>query len=95
MSVAGEVGTSGVADGRWGVAGPHLLAFRDIVPVGLTMHSRGARDRFMMPAQGFGLGEWLGAMCTSPWGWIEEGDRLFLRGRMMGGPVEVRFRREG
>ncbi|MBA2320927.1 MAG: hypothetical protein H0V89_07220, partial [Deltaproteobacteria bacterium] len=94
VSVAGEVGTSGVADGRWAVAGPHLLSFRDIVPVGLTMHSRGARDRFAMPAQGFGLGEWLGAMSSAPWGWILDDDRLILRGRMMGGGVEVRFRRE-
>ncbi len=94
VSVAGEVGTSGVADGRWGVAGQYLLSFQDIVPVGITMHSRGRRDRFMMPAAGFGLAEWLAAMCTAPWGWILEEDRLILRGTMLGGPVQVRFRRE-
>ena len=61
---------------------------------GLTMHSRGARDRFAMPAQGFGLGEWLAAKSAEPWGWILEEDRLILRGRMLGGGVPVRFRRE-
>ncbi len=94
VGVAGQVGTSGVADGRWSVAGPQQLRFEGIVPQGLTMHGR-TRDRFMVPANGFGMGEWLQAMCDEPWGWGVQGDRLILRGRIGGAGVEVRLRKEG
>jgi hypothetical protein len=93
LGMAGQVGTSGVAAGRWAVAGQFLVNFEGIVPQGLTMHGR-SRDRFMMPAGGFGMGEWLQAMCDAPWGWSSQADRMVLRGKMMGGAVEVRLRRE-
>lgn len=97
VAMADHVGTSGVVEGRWRVAGPHQLAFEGITPHSLTMHGRSQRrhDRFMMPAGGFGLGEWLEALSDAPWGWEQRPDRLVMRGTMMGGPVEVRMRREG
>jgi hypothetical protein len=93
LGVAGQMGTSGTADGQWAVAGAQRLQLRGIVPFGLTVHGR-SRDRFMMPAQGFGLGEWLQAMCDAPWGWAVQGDRLVLRGVIGGAMVEVRLRQE-
>jgi hypothetical protein len=48
----------------------------------------------MMPGKGFGIGEWLFALEEGLWAWRAVDDRLFLRGQMMGGPVEIRFRRE-
>lgn len=93
VAMADHVGTSGVSEGRWRVAGPHRLAFADIATQSLTMHGR-RRDRFMMPAGGFGMGEWLGALVESPWAWEQRADRLVLRGEMMGGGVEVRLRRD-
>jgi len=93
VAMAGQVGTSGVCTGRWKVAGPHHLAFSDIATGSLTLHGR-SRDRFLVPAQGFGLGEWLHALADGPWAWMPvQTDRLVLRGRMLGGDVEVRLRR--
>lgn len=93
VAMAEHVGTSGVVEGRWRVAGPASVAFEGITSQALTMHGR-RRDRFMMPAQGFGLGQWLEALSEAPWAWEARGDRLVMRGRMMGGAVEVRLRRE-
>jgi hypothetical protein len=93
VAMAGQVGTSGLCTGRWKVAGGHLLAFTDIATGSLTLHGR-SRDRFLVPAQGFGLGEWLEALADGPWAWMPvQTDRLVLRGRMLGGDVEVRLRR--
>ena len=53
----------------------------------------GARgDGFLLPAGSFGLGEWLGALEDGEWHWQAPEDRLVMRGRMMGGAVEVRLR---
>jgi hypothetical protein len=93
IAMAEEVGTSGVADGRWRVEGRYLLGFSGIVPQGLTMHSRGG-DGFMVPTGGFGLAEWLKALEDGPWAWQGAQDRLVMRGRMMGGAVEVRLKRK-
>jgi hypothetical protein len=92
VAMAEQVGTSGVCDGRWRVAGEHRLRFDGIETRSLTLHSR-TRDRFMMPARGFGLGEWLMALRDDVWTWQPAQDRLVLRGKMMGGEVEVRLRR--
>lgn len=93
VAMAEQVGTSGVCAGRWRVAGKQQLRFDGIETRSLTLHSR-TRDRFMMPARGFGLGEWLIALGEDVWGWqLSTTDRLVLRGRMMGGDVEVRLKR--
>lgn len=91
VAMADEVGTSGTCTGRWRVAGNHLVRFSEIETRSLTMH--GHRDRFLMPARGFGLGEWLSALSEDVWSWQRTGDaRLILRGRMLGGQVEVRLK---
>lgn len=91
LGVADDVGTSGTVSGSWKVAGPRTLAFAGIRPKGMTMHSR-QRDKFRMPAEGFGMGEWLKAMEDGPWWWERAGDRLVLRGPMMGATVEIRLK---
>lgn len=93
VAMAEQVGTSGVCNGRWRVAGAHQLRFDGIETASLTLHSR-AGDRFMVPARGFGLGEWLLALREDVWGWqLAQADRLVMRGRMMGGEVQVRLKR--
>jgi len=92
VAVAGEVGTSGVVHGRWWVCGPQAIAFGGIASHSLTMHGRRS-ERFMVPAKGFGLGEWLEALEEGPWAWEAANARLVMRGQMMGGMVEVRLRR--
>ncbi|NCG20146.1 MAG: hypothetical protein GWP91_14145 [Rhodobacterales bacterium] len=92
LAMAEEMGTSGVANGSWRVAGRLQLGFAGIASHGLTVHGRGG-DGFMMPSRGFGLGEWLTALEEAPWAWQVNGDRLVMRGRMMGGAVEVRLKR--
>ncbi|MEQ1564488.1 MAG: hypothetical protein ABMA64_02535, partial [Myxococcota bacterium] len=97
VTMAGEVGTSGVCAGRWRVAGEQRVGFEAVDTTSLTLHSR-TRDRFHLPARGFGLGEWMGALSGSVWDWACAGvpaDRLVLRGRMMGGAVEVRLKKAG
>lgn len=93
LAMAEEVGTSGVASGKWRVDGPQLLAFQDINALGLTMHGR-RRDRFALPARGFGFDALLTALGEGAWGWHEQADRLVLRGRVLGGSVDIRLRRE-
>ncbi len=92
VTMAEEVGTSGVVWGRWNVHAAHQLGFAGIASQSLTMHGR-KNDRFMVPAKGFGLGEWLKALEDGPWSWEAGGDRLVMRGMMMGGVVEVRLKR--
>ena len=92
LAVADEMGTSGTARGRWKVAGDHALSFDGVSSQGITLHGRRA-DKFAMPAQGFGLAEWLTALGEDTWFWQERADRLVMRGKMMGGWVEVRLRR--
>ena len=93
VAMAEQVGTSGLVEGRWRVVGRQSLGFAGISAQGLTMHGR-SRDRFLMPASGFGIGEWLEALADAPWAWEQRGDRLVLRGTMMGAGVEVRLRKE-
>lgn len=91
VAMAEEVGTSGTVSGRWRVAGARRLAFRGVAGHGLTMHER--RGGFLVPAQGFGLGQWLRALEDDAWAWeIAQDGRLVMRGTMMGGTVEVRLR---
>lgn len=92
VAMAEEIGTSGSVSGRWKVAGRQLLRFEGIETQALTLHGR--RDRFLMPAKGFGLGEWLKALDEDAWAWqVVQADRMVMRGRMLGGEVEVRLRR--
>lgn len=91
LPMAEQVGTSGLVRGRWRVAGPHRLAFEGVDGQGLTLHGR-SRDRFMVPARGFGLAEWLKALSGEEWAWERAADRLVMRGPMLGGTVEVRLR---
>ncbi len=90
VAMADELGTSGVTEGSWAVAGPHRLAFAGLERALLTMHGR--RQGFALPSGGFGLEPWLKALCEEPWAWKAQGDRLVLRGTMRGGAVEVRLR---
>ncbi len=95
VAMAEQVGTSGVCRGRWAVAGRHTLRFSGLETGSLTLHGR-QRDRFLVPARGFGLGEWIHALGEAPWGWqAGPSDRLLLRGRMLGGDVDVRLRAVG
>jgi hypothetical protein len=91
VAMAEQVGTSGVAECRWRVAGPSRLWFSSVQTRSLTLHGR-AGDRFMVPARGFGMAEWLQALDQAPWIWQVTGDRLTLRGQMLGGEVEVRLK---
>jgi len=91
VAMAEEVGTSGVTQGRWRVDGRFLLRFEGIESHNLTMHGR--RGQYLVPAQGFGLGQWLQALTDDAWAWQPAGPgRMVLRGRMLGGEVEVRLR---
>lgn len=93
LAMAEDLGTSGTAHGRWRVEGRYLLGFEGIASYGLTMHRRSG-EGFMVPATGFGLGEWLKALEEGEWAWqFAEADRLVMRGRMMGGQVEVRMKK--
>lgn len=101
VAMAEQVGTSGVCAGAWRVDGAWRLRFADIETASLTLHGR-SRDRFLLPAGAFGLAEWLVAMQEHPWHWqvtsgsrsaAGEPERLVMRGRMMGGEVEVRLKR--
>ncbi|MCB9685889.1 MAG: hypothetical protein H6735_12680 [Alphaproteobacteria bacterium] len=93
IAMAEQVGTSGVCQGRWSVAGPRRLRFHGLTTSSLTLHGR-QRDRFLVPARGFGLGEWIEALGEETWAWQGgPADRLVLRGRMMGGDVDVRLKR--
>lgn len=91
-----RVGTSGLAVGRWRVAGPRQLAFYDIRASGLTMHGRqpDADDGdvpFAMPSGGVGLGGALEVLTEAPWRWDERDGRLHLRGFVSGGALELRL----
>jgi hypothetical protein len=88
--MAPELGTSGVVPGRWKVAGPDQFAFYGLDTAALTLHSR-SRERFAMPARGFGMAEWLGALADAPWTWSSADGHLVLRGSILGGGVEVRL----
>lgn len=90
VEAAEQVGTSGVAMGRWRVAGPHRITLHDVVPQGVTLHGRGD-EVFAMPADGFGLAAALRALEEGTWTWRMDGERLVLSGRMFGGPVEIRL----
>lgn len=96
VAMADQVGTSGLCAGTWSVAGERKLRFSKIDARALTLHGR-SRDRFLVPARGFGLGEWIEALAEDLWEWQLAGpsdpDRLVMRGRMLGGGVEVRLRR--
>ena len=94
VAMAEEVGTSGVARGRWSVASPHRVRFAGIDNSGLTLHGR-QQGAYRMPAKGFGIAAWLKALEDAPWAWQLNGDRLVLRGEMLGGWVDVRLKRDG
>lgn len=91
VAIADELGTSGLTQGRWRVAGTRRLGFVGLEDAMLTMHGR--RQGFAMPTGGFGLEPWLKALCDDPWAWKVHEDRLVLRGTMRGGAVEVRLRK--
>jgi len=89
VEMAEQVGTSGVAPGRWSVAGERSIRFGELVTSGLTMHGRDASP-FALPAAG-GLGQVLQAIQEGAWSWRIQQGELFLSGRMMGGELEMRF----
>lgn len=87
LEMAETVGTSGLCRARWSVSGNQQMRFHDIDTSGLTMHGR--QQEYMMPAQGMGMNQWLGALDEHPWRWAMQGERLELRGTLMGGSVQV------
>lgn len=91
IEMAENMGTSGIVPGRWRIAGEQALSFSDLRTAQLTMHGRDGNP-FALPAGG-GLGQALQALQEGAWRWRIDGDELFLTGRMMGGPLEMRFRR--
>lgn len=93
LPVAEQVGTSGVVQARWEVAGAWSVLLSRVDASGLTLHGRRA-DRFAVPARGLVLAEWLAELGEAPWTWAVQADRLVMRGRFRGLAVEVRFRRE-
>jgi len=92
LAMAEEVGTSGLVPGRWAVSGPREVRLSRLDTTGLSMHGR-TTGTFAMPAGAMGMGQVLQAMQDGPWTWRTTGDELYLEGRMMGGPVQMRFRR--
>lgn len=93
-AVAEQMGTSGIARGTWEVAGPQRLRFDRIDAQGLAMHGRRISDP-VLPANELGMGVMLQALQDDVWEWALEADRLSLRGRIMGGSVEIRLQRDG
>ena len=93
LEVAERMGTSGVINGRWAVAGPSEVRLFGLVPMGLTVHGREEMP-FAVPAPGAGLESYLKELEGSAWRWALEGGRLILRGESFGPTVELRFRRE-
>lgn len=93
VKMADEVGTSGIARGRWAVADPYRMKFQKIDDTGLTMHGR-QQNTYRMPARGFGISQWLRALEEGPWAWQEGQGRLVMRGQMMGTWIDVRMRAE-
>jgi hypothetical protein len=93
VAMSPQMGSSGVATGRWRVAGRHLMRFGGIQTASLTMHGRRGQDRFLLPAGGTGIGDWIRGLEDGPWAWSIVGDRLVMRGRIMGAEVEWRARR--
>jgi hypothetical protein len=91
VAMADELGASGVTDGRWAVAGPHMLSFANLKSEALPLMGRGPW-RFANAATSFGLPQWISALEEGPWAWRIMPDRLVLRGSMRGGTVEVRLR---
>ncbi len=91
LPVASEVGTSGVATGRWRVDEADVLTFEGVTTAGLTVHGRRG-DRMGGRALGFGIPEWIADLNEGPWRFVKADDRLVMRGAMRGAPVEVRFR---
>lgn len=94
VKMAEEVGTSGFTRGRWAVAAPHRLRFEGLGDEQLTVHGRGPAT-YRLPSRGFGIGAWIQALIQGDWAWQLTGDRLLLRGQMLGGWVDVRLKREG
>lgn len=91
VAMSESVGTSGVVTGRWEVAGPRSIAFRDLDARGLTLHGKGSD--VALPAGGAGMAPWVSGLQESPWRWQEDEGRLRLAGRLMGDEVEIRLRR--
>lgn len=90
VEASARVGTSGTATGRWQIEGPRTLSLHDLVPEGMSVHGRGGRA-FVLPAEGFGLGEQLRGMEGTPWRFDVEGERLVLDGQMYGSRVRIRL----
>jgi hypothetical protein len=88
-AVAHEVGSSGLATGRWRVTGPHELRLDGLTAPAVTVHRRDG-EKVVMP----GDGTWIPALGAAPWAWTEAPDGLRLVGTVFGGPVDVRLRED-
>lgn len=93
VKLAEEEGTSGLTRGRWAVAAPHRIRFMGLEASQLTLSEQ--QGGYRMPSRSFGIGPWISALVASPWAWQVNGERLVLRGQMLGGWVDVRLKREG
>ena len=92
LDQAERMGTSGRVTGVWMVDGPTSLRFDRIDPTGIATHGRRLQDP-VLPSEAFGMGPMLRALMDDVWAWSIDGDRLTLRGHVMGGPVEMRLTR--
>ncbi|MFK7928253.1 MAG: hypothetical protein AB8H79_08685 [Myxococcota bacterium] len=91
-AMADGTGTSGIAPGRWAIAGERRLTLSGLDTSRLTLHGKGS-EPFVLPAGG--LSQVLQAMQGGVWRWRHEGVELYLTGPLMGGEVELRFRPQG
>jgi hypothetical protein len=91
LAMAEQMGTSGTVSGKWAVGGAQQLVFDQIKSTAVTMHGRDL-DPFAMPANGFGLSEWIRALTESHWWWEINSARMVMRGKLMGEMIEIRFK---
>ncbi len=92
LDLAAQVGTSGVAVGRWRVAGARQVHFHGLKVRGVTTHGRDGGPA-AMPMGAMGAGGWVASLEGTTWRYTVGADgALVLDGAIMGGPVQVVLR---
>lgn len=90
LGEAARMGTSGVVTGAWRVEAADAIVLDALDPRGIASHGRSPRDP-VFPADQVGMGPMLRALSGSTWRWTIDGERLLMRGGLMGGSVEMRL----